>query len=214
MAKKTSQKRAIKKSSAKPASPRQSTGKKGPAKKGPARKPATKPRASQPTRARKAPAAQTGSAAVRNPPAGYPTLSPYLIVRGAAKALAFYAQALGARELYRLDMGGGKIGHAELVVGNSPFMLADEHPEMGFRSPLALGGTPVSLLVYVPDCDKAVQRMVSAGATLMRLVQDHFYGDRAGTVIDPFGHVWTLATHVEDVPPAEILRRAAELHGG
>lgn len=178
------------------------------------RKPATKPRASQPTRARKAPAPQASAGAVRNPPAGYPTLSPYLIVRGAAKALAFYAKALGARELYRLDMGGGKIGHAELVVGDSPFMLADEHPELGFRSPLAHGGTPVSLLVYVPDSDKAVQRMVAAGATLMRPVQDHFYGDRAGTVVDPFGHVWTLATHIEDVPPAEIQRRAAALGGG
>lgn len=178
------------------------------------RKPATKPRASRPTRTRKAPARQASAGAVRNPPAGYPTLSPYLIVRGAAKALEFYAQALGARELYRLDMGGGKIGHAELVVGGSPFMLADEYPEMGFRSPLAHGGTPVSLLVYVPDADEAVQRMVAAGATLMRPPQDHFYGDRAGTVVDPFGHVWTLATHVEDVPPAEILRRAAALHGG
>lgn len=160
------------------------------------------------------PAAPTRARKVANPPKGYPTLSPYLIVRGAAKALEFYAQALGARELYRLDMGGGKIGHAELVVGGSPFMLADEYPEMGFRSPLAHGGTPVSLLVYVPDADEAVQRMVAAGATLMRPPQDHFYGDRAGTVVDPFGHVWTLATHIEDVPPAEIQRRAAALPGG
>ena len=170
------------------------------------------------TSARRAPArkpvAPTPGKKVANPPKGYPTLSPYLIVRGGVKALEFYARALGARELYRIDMGGGKIGHAEMVVGGSPFMLADEYPEMGFRSPLAHGGTPVSLLVYVPDCDKAVQRMVAAGATLMRPPQDHFYGDRAGTVVDPFGHVWTLATHVEDVPPAEILRRAAALHGG
>ena len=170
------------------------------------RAPARKPRAPAPA---PAPARK-----VANPPKGYPTLSPYLIVRGGAKALEFYARALGARELYRIDMGGGKVGHAEMVVGGSPFMLADEYPEMGFRSPLAHGGTPVSLLVYVPDCDQAVQRMVDAGSTLLRPPQDHFYGDRAGTVVDPFGHVWTLATHVEDVPPAEIIRRAGALHGG
>lgn len=164
-------------------------------------------------RATRKPAARARVKAAANPPAGYSALTPYLIVRGAAKALAFYVEALGARELYRIDMGGGQIGHAELSVGGAPFMLADEHPALGFRSPLALGGTPVSLLVYVPDCDRAVQRMLAAGATLMRPVQDHFYGDRAGTVLDPFGHVWTLATHVEDVPPAEILRRASQLQG-
>lgn len=151
---------------------------------------------------------------VQNPPDGYHTLTPYLIVRGGVRALAFYAKALGARELYRLDMGGGKIGHAEMVLGDSPFMLADEFPEMGFRSPQALGGTPVSLLVYVANCDQAIERALGAGATLMRPAQDHFYGDRAGTVVDPFGHVWTLATHIEDVAPDEIARRAAQLHGG
>lgn len=180
----------------------------------PKRKPKRSPkrspkRASKPAGARK-PAART----VPNPPTGYPTLSPYLIVRGAARAIEFYVRALGARELYRLDMGGGKLGHAELVIGDSPFMLADEFPEMGFRSPLAHGGTPVSLLVYVPDCDRAVKKMVASGATLMRPVQDHFYGDRAGTVVDPFGHVWTLATHIEDVTPTEIIHRAKSLSGG
>lgn len=150
---------------------------------------------------------------VQNPPAGYHTLTPYLIVRGGVKALAFYTKALGARELYRIDMGGGKVGHAEMVVGDSPFMLADEHPEMGFRSPQSYGGTPVSLCLYVANCDQAVARAVKAGATLQRPVQDQFYGDRSGTVVDPFGHVWTLATHIEDVAPDEIARRAAAMHG-
>jgi len=188
-----------KKSSVKPAARRtQRRPKHAPKRASSARKPTA------PTRARNVP----------NPPAGYPTLSPYLIVRGAARAIEFYVRALGARELYRLDMAGGKLGHAELVIGDSPFMLADEFPEMGFRSPLAHGGTPVSLLVYVPDCDRAVKKMVASGATLMRPVQDHFYGDRAGTVVDPFGHVWTLATHIEDVSPTEIIHRAKSLSGG
>ena len=190
MAKKTSKKSAVKKS----------TAQKRPVKAKAASKKARTPRAVKKP--------------VQNPPAGYHTLTPYLIVRGGVKALAFYAKALGARELYRLDMGGGKVGHAEMIIGDAPFMLADEFPEMGFRSPLAHGGTPVSLLVYVANCDLALEKAIKAGATLMRPVEDHFYGDRAGTVVDPFGHVWTLATHIEDVPPDEIVRRAAKMHGG
>jgi len=184
-----------------------------------AKKRATKTKKPGPARAKVAPKARAVAPRpvrlpVQNPPAGYHTLTPHLIVRGGAKALAFYAKAFGARELYRLDMGGGKIGHAEMVVGDSPFMLADEFPEMGFRSPHAHGGTPVSLIVSVPCCDKAIQRALAAGASLLRPVQDHFYGDRAGTVVDPFGHVWTLATHIEDVAPDEIARRAAQQHDG
>ena len=147
-------------------------------------------------------------------PAGYHTLTPYLIVRGGANALEFYKQALGAEELYRLDAGEGKIGHAELKIGDSIVMLADEHPEMGFKSPQSYGGTPVSLLVYVENCDASLQQAVAAGAKVTRPLADQFYGDRSGTVVDPFGHMWTIATHKEDLTPEEIQKRAAELHGG
>jgi len=147
-------------------------------------------------------------------PAGYHTLTPYLIVRGGANALEFYKKAFGAEELYRLDMGGGKLGHAEMKIGDSIVMLADEQPEMGFKSPQSYGGTPVSLLVYVENCDASLQQAVSAGAKVTRPLADQFYGDRSGTVVDPFGHMWTLATHKEDLTPEELQKRAAELHGG
>jgi PhnB protein len=145
-------------------------------------------------------------------PDGYHTVTPYLIVRGGAKAIDFYKQAFGAEELYRLDMGGGKLGHAEIKIGDSPIMLADEHPEMGFKSPQAYGGSPVSICLYVPDVDKLAERAVKAGAKVLRPVKDQFYGDRSGTFGDPFGHVWTIATHKEDLTPEEIGRRAAALH--
>jgi len=145
-------------------------------------------------------------------PEGYHTVTPYLIVRGGAKALDFYVKALGAQELYRLDMGGS-IGHAEMKIGDSIVMLADEHPEMGFKAPQSYGGTPVSICLYVEDVDALVKQAVDAGAKLVRPVQDQFYGDRSGTVVDPFGHVWTIATHMEDVDPEEIAKRAAEQHG-
>jgi PhnB protein len=120
---------------------------------------------------------------------------------------------MGATELFRMQQPGGKIGHAEIGIGNSRIMLADEFQEMGFRGPQALGGTPVSMLIYVPDVDAVAARAVAAGAKLIRQVEDKFYGDRAGTFEDPFGHVWTIATHTEDVSPEEMQRRAMAASG-
>jgi PhnB protein len=141
-------------------------------------------------------------------PDGYTTVTPYLIVRDGAKALDFYKRAFGATEVYRLAAPDGKVLHAEIQVGNSRIMLADEVPQMGARSPQALGGSPVSILLYVERVDARVQQAVAAGAKTVRPLQDQFYGDRSATLEDPFGHVWTMATHVEDVPPAEIQQRA------
>lgn len=146
-------------------------------------------------------------------PDGYHAVTPYLIVRGAAHALAFYKKALGAVELFRLEMGGGKLGHAEMKLGDSIVMLADEVAEMNCRSPQALGGTPVFLMIYVEDVDARVEQAVAAGAKLIRPVLDQFYGDRSGTVLDPFGHQWTLATHKEDLTPGEIAKRMAAMQG-
>ena len=140
-------------------------------------------------------------------PRGYHTVTPYLIIQGAARALEFYKQAFGAKELMRLDGPEGTVGHAEIQIGDSPIMLADEHPQMGYRGPQALGGTPVSILLYVENVDAMFQQAVAAGATVFKPVQDQFYGDRSGTLVDPFGHVWTLATHIEDVSNDEIKRR-------
>jgi PhnB protein len=145
-------------------------------------------------------------------PDGYHSVTPYLCIKGAAQALDFYKKAFGAQEIYRLDMPGGRIGHAELQIGSSRIMLADEMPDMPdalTRSPPSLRGTAVSFLIYLPDVDAQVARAVEAGAKLQRPVKDQFYGDRSGTVEDPFGHLWTLATHVEDVAPDEIRRRMA-----
>jgi PhnB protein len=140
-------------------------------------------------------------------PDGYHTATPYLIVQGAARAIEFYKKAFGATELYRLADPGGRVGHAEIKIGDSPIMLADEHPEMGARSPQAFGGSPVSLLLYVEDVDAVFSRAVAAGAQVRRPVKDQFYGDRAGTLVDPFGHSWTVATHKEDVSSEEVQRR-------
>jgi PhnB protein len=147
--------------------------------------------------------------AVKPIPEGYHTLTPYLIVKGAAAAIEFYAKALGAKELSRMADASGKVGHAEMKVGDSPFMLADEFHERGAVAPQAGAGHSVSFLVYVPDVDAAFARAVAAGAKAVRPVQDQFYGDRSGTLEDPFGHQWTLATHVEDVSPEEMERRAS-----
>ena len=146
-------------------------------------------------------------------PEGLHTVTPYLIVRGAAKALDFYAKAFGAKELLRYDMGNGQLGHAEMSIDGTVVMLADEQPNMGYKSPQAYGGTPVSLCIYVEDVDARVQQAVDAGAKIVRPVQDMFYGDRSGTLVDPFGHVWTISTHKEDLTHEEIMKRAAEEHG-
>lgn len=144
-------------------------------------------------------------------PEGYHTITPYLTVEDGAAALEFYAEAFGAEELFRMDGPDGKIGHAEMKIGDSPFMLADEMEAWGNRSPRSLGGTPTSLMIYVEDVDAVFQRALDAGATEVMPVQDHFYGDRSGSVEDPFGHRWSISTHVEDVPPDELERRAKEV---
>ena len=142
-------------------------------------------------------------------PVGYHSVTPYLLCDGAAKAIEFYAKAFGATELFRLPMGG-KIGHAEIMIGDSHVMLSDEWPDMNLRGPKARGGPTASLMVYVDDVDSMFQRAVKAGCTVERDVENQFWGDRTGTVVDPFGHRWMLATHVEEVPPQELERRMAE----
>ena len=143
-------------------------------------------------------------------PDGYPRVTPYLIVDGAAAAIDFYASVLGATERMRMGGPDGKVGHAEIEIGDSVIMLADEHPEMDARGPKAMGGTPVSLHVYVEDADRVFERAIEAGARALRPVEDKFYGDRSGGFEDPFGHHWDVATHVEEVPPDEMSKRAAE----
>ncbi len=141
-------------------------------------------------------------------PAGYHTVTPYLIVKGAVEAIAFYENAFGAKEVMRMADPTGKVGHAEIKIGDSRVMLADEVPEMGFKGPTTFGGSPVSLLLYVKDVDKVVAQATFAGAKIVRPVEDKFYGDRAGSIEDPFGHTWTVATHVEDLSMVEIEKRA------
>lgn len=142
-------------------------------------------------------------------PEGYHTVTPYLIVKNAARAIEFYKKAFGATELMRMAEPSGRIGHAEIRIGDSPIMLADEVPEMGFRSPESLGGSPVSILLYVEDVDAVFSQAVATGAKVQRPVADQFYGDRTGGVTDPFGHIWYIATHKEDVSPEEMRKRAA-----
>jgi PhnB protein len=150
--------------------------------------------------------------AVKPIPDGYHSVTPYLVVDGgdAAKAIDFYKHAFGAQELFRMPQPDGRIGHAEIKIGDSPIMLADECPQMKFMGPKAIGGTPVGLMIYVKDCDAVFDRAIKAGATMREPVRDQFYGDRSGQITDPFGHTWTIATHVEDVPPDELERRAQE----
>jgi PhnB protein len=146
-------------------------------------------------------------------PDGYPRVSPYLSIAGAADAIDFYTRILGAKERMRMGGPDGKIGHAELEIGDSLIMLADEHPEFGNQSPKSIGGTPVTISVYVEDVDDVFEKALEAGATSLRDVEDQFYGDRSGQFEDPFGHRWSIATHVEDVPPEEMGKRAAALAG-
>jgi PhnB protein len=149
------------------------------------------------------------SPAVEPIPTGYPRVTPYLCVAGAAAAIGFYEQVLGAVERMRMDGPGGRIGHAELAIGDGLIMLADEFPDMGYIGPKSVGGTPVMINVYVDDVDAVFARALAAGATAVRPVEDQFYGDRSGQFEDPFGHRWIVGTHVEDVPPDEMARRAA-----
>ncbi len=145
--------------------------------------------------------------AVKPIPDGYHTVTPYLIVQGAAAAIEFYKKAFGATELFRMPAPGGKVGHAEILIGNSRIMLADEFPEIDAKSPASFGGSPVGLLLYVQDVDALFQRAVSAGVKVKKPLADQFYGDRSATLTDPFGHQWTIATHKEDVSPEEMNRR-------
>jgi PhnB protein len=147
-------------------------------------------------------------------PDGYPVVAPYLIVSGAAAAIDFYKQIFGATERMRMDAPGGKVGHAELLIGGCLIMLADEFPDMGAVGPKTVGGSPVTLHLYVEDVDATVARAVDAGAMVTRPVETKFYGDRSGGLTDPFGHAWHIATHVEDVSPEEMQRRAAAMKPG
>lgn len=150
-------------------------------------------------------------------PDGYHSVTPYLIVRGGADAIEFYQRAFGAVELMRLAAPDGKIAHAEVKIGNSPVMLADETAEMESgeqRSPHSLGGASAGLMVYVENVDALHAKAVAAGARVLKPLQDQFYGDRSSTLVDPFGHVWTIATHIEDVSPEEIDRRTQAMFGG
>jgi PhnB protein len=145
-------------------------------------------------------------------PEGYHSVTPYLVIKGAADAIEYYKKAFGATELFRMDHQG-KIGHAEIKIGDSPIMLSDEHPEMGYVGPQTLGGTPVSLMIYVDDVDKIYPQAIAAGGQELKALQDQFYGDRSGTLKDPFGHIWTVSTHKEDVTPEEMDKRMAAAHG-
>jgi PhnB protein len=154
------------------------------------------------------------SPSVKPIPDGYPRVTPYLNVDGGSDAIAFYQQVFGASERMRMAGPDGRIGHAELAIGDSVIMLADEHPEMGVVGPKTIGGTPVTISLYVEDVDTTVDQAVKAGATIVRPIENQFYGDRSGQIEDPFGHRWSVATHVEDVAPEEMARRAAAMGGG
>ncbi len=146
-------------------------------------------------------------------PEGYPRLCASLAIDGAAAAIDFYTSVFDATERGRLPAPGGKVGHAEIAIGDSIVMLADEFPEMGFRSPQSLGGSPVAIHLYVEDVDGVVGQAVAAGAKLVKEVKDQFYGDRNGSIEDPFGHVWYVSTHKEDITPEEMEKRIAAVSG-
>jgi PhnB protein len=153
--------------------------------------------------------------AVKAIPEGYHSVTPYLIIKGAAAALDFYSKAFGAKELFRFPMPDGQIAHAEMKIGDSHIMLADEphdevHQQMGHKAPKSLGGTTMGIMLYVEDVDAVAKKAVAAGAKEVRPVVDQFYGDRSGTFLDPFGHVWTIGTHKEDVSIEEMQRRASQ----
>ena len=150
---------------------------------------------------------------VKPVPEDFHTATPYLIITNAARAIEFYKEVFGATELTRLATPDGKVGHAEIRIGDSRIMLADEFPEWDARSPQTIGGSAVHIMLYVEDVDAVVNRAVGAGAKLFKPVADQFYGDRSGSLTDPFGHKWTIATHKEDVSPEEMKRRASALFG-
>ena len=143
-------------------------------------------------------------------PDGYHSATPYLIVRGAADAIDYYKRAFGASELFRMADDKGTVGHAEIKIGDSVIMLADETPGAVCHTPRSLGGSSVGMMIYVDDVDTVFKRAIEAGGKSLRPLTNQFYGDRSGTLEDPYGHVWTVATHVEDVPPAELKRRAEQ----
>jgi len=146
-------------------------------------------------------------------PQGYNSVTPYLIIKDAAKAIDYYKKVFGAKELFRMDQPNGKVGHAELQIGDSRIMVADENPNMGqgHASAASIGASPVSLYLYLPDVDRVFERAVAEGAKILKPVQNQFYGDRSGFLQDPFGHLWSLATHVEDVSPQEMEERMKKL---
>lgn len=146
-------------------------------------------------------------------PKDYNSITPYLVVNGAARAIDYYKSVFGATEVMRMPGPDGKIGHAELQIGNSRIMLADENPSMGqgHTSAATVGGSPVSLYVYLPDVDKVIQRATAEGAKVLKPVEDQFYGDRTGFIQDPFGHLWGVATHIEDVSPEQMKERMKKM---
>jgi PhnB protein len=146
-------------------------------------------------------------------PKGYNSISPYLVVKGAAKAIEYYKKVFGAKELVRMDQPDGKVGHAELQIGDSRIMLSEENPSMGqgHISASGIGASPVSLYLYIPDVDRVIERAVDEGAKVLKPVQDQFYGDRTGFIQDPFGHLWGVATHIEDVAPKDLAERAKKV---
>jgi PhnB protein len=145
-------------------------------------------------------------------PKGYHSITAYLIVSNGAQAIEFYKKVFGAKEMIRMERPSGKIGHAELKIGNARIMLADECTQMNAYSPHTVGGCPVGIHLYIKDVDNIIKRAVASGARLTREVQDMFYGDRNGSIEDPFGHKWTVSTHIEDVTPAQLKKRMAEMH--
>ena len=151
--------------------------------------------------------------AVHHIPEGYHTVTPYLVVDGCAEALEFYKNAFGATEVMRMPGPDGRIAHAEIMIGDSHVMLADEHPQQGHRGPKSIGGTPVGVMIYVPDADAVFNAALANGATETRPMVDQFYGDRSGSITDPFGHNWMIATHIEDVAPDEMERRMKAMGG-
>lgn len=146
-------------------------------------------------------------------PSHYPRVSPYICVSGASDAIEFYKTVFGATERMRISAPDGKIGHAELMIGDAVIMMSDEYPEMDVRGPKSIGGTAVTISVYVEDVDAVFARAVEAGAEPTRQVEDQFYGDRSGQFVDPFGHRWSVASHIEDLTPDQIVERAAQMFG-